>query len=196
MADLLVLLADARGRRRAGVAAYRDAAGDRFPEVAADCFLADVEAATVAWSLTSASRYLDHALDDERAGPPAPNPDRPAPTRQALILHRLARAARSSELPALAELAQALQDVLRRRWGDIPLNYAPAFRGCRTERPVASLPTGGRPARTAAPRPRMRASLRSGACSVGMDSRASPPAGVSASSPSASSTACIAGTPS
>ncbi len=112
-----------------GVAAYRDAAGDRFPEVAADCFLADVEAATVAWSLTSASRYLDHALDDERAGPPAPNPDRPAPTRQALILHRLARAARSSELPALAELAQALQDVLRRRWGDIPLNYAPAFRG-------------------------------------------------------------------
>jgi hypothetical protein len=45
-----------------------------------------------------------------------------------MITHRLAAAARSTELPALAELAGSLGAALAGRWGDVPLAYAPAFR--------------------------------------------------------------------
>lgn len=107
----------------AAFAAYRAAAADGFPEVAGEAFARDVEAATTGWALTSSSWFLDNALGRD----PQLDPDRPAPTRRAMITHRLGVAARSTELPALAELAANLAAELHRRWGDVPLDHAPAF---------------------------------------------------------------------
>jgi hypothetical protein len=59
------------------------------------------------------------------------NPDKPTPTRRAMITHRLAAASRNTELPALAELAGTLARALAGRWGDVPLAYAPAFRSAQ-----------------------------------------------------------------
>ncbi|MBE7188567.1 phosphotransferase [Jatrophihabitans endophyticus] len=106
-------------------AAYRDAAIGAFPEVAEESFACDVEAATVGWALTSTTWFLDNALGSD----PVLNPDKPTPTRRAMILHRLGVAARTTELPALAELAANLADELQRRWGDVPLELAQAFAG-------------------------------------------------------------------
>ena len=105
------------------VDAYRAAAA-AMPEVGAPAFARDVEAAVVGWVLLSTTWYLDNALG---ADPPL-NRDRPTPTRRAKILHRLGRAAASPELPALAELSARLGAELRGRWGDVPLDLAPAFR--------------------------------------------------------------------
>lgn len=106
-----------------GLDAYRQAAIEAFPEVGDDDFARDVEAATAGWALTSTTYFLDNALGSD----PDTNPDRPTPTRRAMISHRLGVAARTTELPALAELAGGLADELLRRWGPVPLEYAPAF---------------------------------------------------------------------
>jgi hypothetical protein len=46
-----------------------------------------------------------------------------------MILHRLAGAAAGHVVePALAEFAGNLRTAFVRRWGDVPLDYAPAFR--------------------------------------------------------------------
>jgi hypothetical protein len=109
----------------AAVAAYRRIAGASFPEVADAAFERDVEAAGIGWSLTSAMLFLDHALGNEQ---PLSGRYLRAPTRRAMIMHRLERAGRSSELPAAAELAGRLAEVLRAQWGAVRLDYAPAFR--------------------------------------------------------------------
>ena len=44
-----------------------------------------------------------------------------------MILHRLDGARRSTDLPALAELAERLRAHLVARWGEVPLAFAPAF---------------------------------------------------------------------
>jgi hypothetical protein len=106
------------------VAAYRRAAGAAFPAVAADTFAADVDAAALGWALVSTSLFLDNALGSD----PPLNDRRPTPTRRAMILHRLDRASASTAWPAPAELAGRLAAELRRRWGDVPLAYARAFR--------------------------------------------------------------------
>lgn len=103
--------------------AYRTVAAEAFPEVADDRFARDVQAAAVGWAMTSTTWFLDTALGSDRTT----NPDKPTPTRRAMILHRLGVAARSTELPALAELASALSSELHARWGDVPLDLAPAF---------------------------------------------------------------------
>jgi hypothetical protein len=105
------------------LAAYRGIAAKGFPELADAGFDADVEAAVVGWALLSTSWFIDNALGSD----PQLNPDKPTPNRRAMILHRLDRAARSVEVPALAELAGAIAGELRHRWGDVPLAYAPAF---------------------------------------------------------------------
>jgi hypothetical protein len=105
------------------LAAYRRIAATAFPEVEDGAFDADLEAAAVGWALLSTSWFLDNALGSD----PALNPDKPTPTRRAMILHRLARAACSAELPALGELADGLAAELRSRWGEVPLALARAF---------------------------------------------------------------------
>jgi hypothetical protein len=84
----------------------------------------DVEAAAVGWAFVSASWFLPRALPDD---PPPARPDKPAPSHRAMILHRLDRARRSAQAPALAELAARLHDALTARWGNVDLPYAPAF---------------------------------------------------------------------
>lgn len=106
------------------VAAYRRAARPILADVEDDTFDRDLEAAVVGWALLSTSVFIDNALGSD----PPLNPDRPTPTRRAMILHRLDRAARATELPPLAELAGVLAGELRARWGDVPLALAPAFR--------------------------------------------------------------------
>lgn len=103
---------------------YRETAAPVIPDVADEQFERDVSAAAAGWALITTSWFLDNALGSD----PMLNPDKPTPTRRAMITHRLAAAARSTELPALAELAAALGTVLRKRWGDVPLAFAPVYR--------------------------------------------------------------------
>lgn len=107
--------------------AYREAAAPLVPDVAGTQFERDVTAAAVGWALITTTWFLDNALGSD----PLLNPDKPTPTRRAMISHRLAAAARSTELPALAELAGALGTTLAKRWGDVPLAFAPAFRNAQ-----------------------------------------------------------------
>ncbi|HKC28822.1 MAG TPA: hypothetical protein VKB75_12490 [Jatrophihabitans sp.] len=109
------------------MASYLRAARPQLPEVDDPGFAADVEAAVVGWCLITTTWFISNALADD----PPLNPDRPTPTRRAMISHRLQRAARSTELPALAELAAELAAELRRRWGDVALAPAPAFRAAQ-----------------------------------------------------------------
>lgn len=110
------------------VAEYRRVAAAGFPDVAAPGFAADVEAAAIGWALVTAAWSLDHALGSEVELDQQLDPKHPGPSRRALIMHRLRRAAGSEELPALAELAGGMCTALARRWGDVRLELAPAFR--------------------------------------------------------------------
>lgn len=107
--------------------AYRRIASSAFPETGRENFRADVEAAVIGWSMVTVTWFLEHALGTALDSDPELDPARPAPTRRTTILHRLGRAARSTELPAVAELAADLRAVLAHRWGDLPLALAPAF---------------------------------------------------------------------
>jgi hypothetical protein len=102
---------------------YRETARPFIASVAEPQFERDVSAAAIGWALITTTWFLDNALGSD----PVLNPDRPTPTRRAMITHRLAAAARSTELPALAELAAGLGAVLAKRWGDVSLAFAPAF---------------------------------------------------------------------
>jgi hypothetical protein len=110
------------------VAAYRRLAGATVAAIADDAFERDVDAAAVGWALLSTTWFIGNAFTERRTGT---DPDKPTPTRRAMILHRLDGAARSVELPALAELAAGLGAELHRRWGDVPLALAPAFAGAQ-----------------------------------------------------------------
>jgi hypothetical protein len=104
--------------------AYRETAATLLPDVAGEQFERDVSAAAVGWALITTTWFIDNALGSD----PVLNPHKPTPTRRAMISHRLGAAARSDELPALAELSGALGAALAKRWGDVPLAFAPAFR--------------------------------------------------------------------
>lgn len=105
------------------VTAYRAAASQGMPGVADAQFERDVEAAVVGWALITNTWFIGNALGEDEL-----DPGRPMPTRRARILYRFGRVAESAELPALAELSGSLMAELRRRWGDLPLDLAPAFR--------------------------------------------------------------------
>jgi hypothetical protein len=111
----------------AAVAAYRAGAAVRFPEVADEQFARDVEAAAVAWAFMSTMWFLPSI----RAGDPPADPARPAPSRRAVVQHRLARTAQRADFAQLApagELAERLRAELAVQYGDPPLDTAPAFR--------------------------------------------------------------------
>jgi predicted Ser/Thr protein kinase len=111
----------------AAVAAYRAAAAPRFPEVRDEQFARDVEAAAVAWTFMSTMWFLPSI----RAGDPPVDPSRPAPSRRAVVQHRLARTAQRAEFAQLAplgELAERLRAELAVQYGAPPLEAAPAFR--------------------------------------------------------------------
>lgn len=107
------------------VARYRSAVAERLPYVATEAFGADVAAVTTAWALVSPFWLLRTALEDD---PPLHSEIPGTPTRRAVLLHRLADARDLSAIPILAELADRLRTELVRRWGEVPLAYAPAFR--------------------------------------------------------------------
>ena len=110
----------------AAVAAYRRVAGPAFPAVADPAFDRDVEAAGIGWSLMSAMLFLDHALGTER---PLSGRYLRAPTRRAMITHRLQGAAALHRIAGRGRARRAgSPHVLRSHWGDVQLDYAPAFR--------------------------------------------------------------------
>lgn len=84
-------------------------------------FDAELDRAVVAWTFVSLNWFLPGILAGE--GPP---PDaRPRPTRNAAVQHRLARLPGSGPL---ADLGAEVLTALRHRYGDHPLQVAPAFR--------------------------------------------------------------------
>jgi hypothetical protein len=103
---------------------YRGVVEDALPYVRSPQFRHDLTAATTGWTMISTASFLSRALADD---PPPTDPGKPTPARRALILHRLSAARRTTELPALAELAARLRENLLTRWGEVPLGYAPAF---------------------------------------------------------------------
>ncbi|WP_374454214.1 hypothetical protein [Nocardioides sp.] len=99
---------------------YRAAAG---PVAVRPGFDADLDLATLGWQAMTPGWFLAGALEsDDR--------DRSArgPTRRAFVLHRLAAVAATDTLPALAAMAADLHAELVRRWGEVDLELAPAFR--------------------------------------------------------------------
>jgi hypothetical protein len=73
----------------------------------------------------SVSWFLGAALGKDR---PLHQLAADLPTRRAVILHRLDDARNATALPVLAEFAARLRAELVLRWGEVPLEPAPAFR--------------------------------------------------------------------
>ena len=86
---------------------YRAAMADSLPYVTTDDFVRDVEAATDLWSVVYSSWFLPRALEADPV-----RPDLEAPTRRALLLHRLDRTWRESPTPVIASFAASLRGVL------------------------------------------------------------------------------------
>ncbi len=105
----------------AAVSRYCQTAGDA---VADPSFVADLDLATLGWQAMTPAWFISGALaSDDRAASPR------RPSRRAFVLHRLAAVAGTDTQPALAAMAADLQSSLRHRWGEVPLDLAPAFRG-------------------------------------------------------------------
>jgi hypothetical protein len=102
------------------VTAYVDAAGRG---AAYDGFEEHLRLATIGWQAMTPAWFLDGAL----AGDDAARASR-GPTRRAFVLHRLGAVAAARDLPALADMATHLRGELVRRWGEVDLALAPAFR--------------------------------------------------------------------
>jgi hypothetical protein len=100
--------------------AYREAAAEGIPYVATEAFAADVVAARVCWALVSVSWSLTTALRKEQTPHPASPGTRPR------MQHRLALVAESGT--DAAEFAGEVLEHTRRRWGDLALALAPAYR--------------------------------------------------------------------
>lgn len=105
---------------------YRSATAGCLPYAGTPAFTADLALAGTGWALISTSWYIGHALGDD---PPQHDEAGQTPPRRARILHYLATARDAETVPELAELAARLRMELVRRWGEVPLDYAPAFRG-------------------------------------------------------------------
>jgi hypothetical protein len=97
-----------------------------MPYVRGVAFQRDLRRAVVGWALVSTSWFSANALGAD----PDPLDERiVAPTRRAMILHRLGEAARERALePGLARWAGRLRRAFVDRWGEVPLDHAPAFR--------------------------------------------------------------------
>ena len=108
----------------AALTTWRTAVAPAFPAVATSDFDDGLALASVAWALLTTGWFLEHALAEE------PRPDGFSPSSRARILHRLGRAVgyRGAVPPRLTDLAEATLTAAGRRWGDLPLDLAPAFR--------------------------------------------------------------------
>jgi hypothetical protein len=93
------------------------------PAADAPGFDADLALATLGWQAMTPAWFLAGALesDDRDRGSRGP-------TRRAFVLHRLAAVASTDILPAVGEMAADLHAELVRRWGEVALEVAPAFR--------------------------------------------------------------------
>jgi hypothetical protein len=108
------------------LARYRAALASELPYAGTPGFDRDVTLATVGWAFITTSWFLHNAQGED---PPLHDVIPPPPTRRAVILHRLGTAAREETIiPVLAEFAARLRAELVRRWGEVPLALAPAFR--------------------------------------------------------------------
>lgn len=103
---------------------YRSAIAERLSYAATPAFAADVALAATGWALIATSWYVGNALGDD----PPQHDEAETPTRRARILRYLAAVQGAETLPELAELARRLRTELVRRWGEVSLPYAPAFR--------------------------------------------------------------------
>ena len=108
------------GAGEAAVAAYRREAGD---VAAGPDFLAALDVATLGWRAMTPAWFLGGALasDDKETA-------HRRPSRRSFVLHRLAAVAVDDTRPSLAAMAADLVSELRGRWGEVPLEMAPAFR--------------------------------------------------------------------
>jgi hypothetical protein len=116
------------------LARYRAAIAGQLPYAGTPAFELDVALATTGWAFVSVSWFLGAALGED---PPLHDAVEGLPTRRAVILHRLGNARSAPALPALAEFAARLRAELARRWGEIPLQLAPAFRPSGSRSPPA-----------------------------------------------------------
>jgi hypothetical protein len=121
----------------AALARWRAALAPSFPVVASASFDRDLDVAVAAWAFLSTAWFLAGAIEEE-AEPPGGQQRGPAPTRRAVIRHRLRLAARRrAAVPGLADLAREVLAATAERWGDPPLDYAPAYRDVTTRYPSA-----------------------------------------------------------
>ncbi len=107
---------------------YRAEVREAMPYVDSEEFNGDVAAAGVAWTFLSTSWLMPTALT---ADTPPPDARIVAPSRQAMIVPRLAGATEQAELaglPRLAAVAQQWAKSLHDRWPTASLALAPAFR--------------------------------------------------------------------
>ena len=119
---------------RQALARYRATIAGRLPYVDTPAFDHDVALATTGWGFVSVSWFLGAALGKDR---PLHQLAADLPTRRAVILHRLGDARNATALPVLAEFAARLRAELVLRWGEVPLEPAPAFRpAAGTSRPA------------------------------------------------------------
>jgi hypothetical protein len=100
--------------------AYRERAAQGIAYVATDAFEADVAAALVCWALVTVSWSLRTALREEQVPHPASPGTRPR------MQHRLGLVA--SSRTAAADFADRVLEHTRRKWGDLALDLAPAYR--------------------------------------------------------------------
>ena len=110
---------------RQALARYRATIAGRLPYVDTPAFDHDVALATTGWAFVSVSWFLGAALSKDR---PLQHLAADLPTRRAVILYRLGDARNATALPVLAEFAARLRTELVLRWGEVPLEPAPAFR--------------------------------------------------------------------
>jgi len=109
---------------RRSVAVYTESLRDVLPYVDTAAFAADVDLATLGWTLWGVALHLDRALRepaDDRGSPRRPG-------RRSVILHRLRSVPGLESEPELTEVLTALRSALLDRWPDSPLALAPAFR--------------------------------------------------------------------
>lgn len=90
----------------------------------------DLRLATIVWAFTQLAWVVQPAARDESAGRKRWQAQEVGPPARALVQRRLMQLAEllDSRLPSLEGLTRDLRRVTAQRWGDNPLQLAPAFR--------------------------------------------------------------------
>jgi hypothetical protein len=110
----------------AALARWRRAMAPILPAVSTVAFQRDLDVAVAAWAFLSSAWFLAGAVDEAHE---APGDEDRGPTRRAVIRHRMRLAAkRRAVVPTLADLAEEVLAATAKRWGDVRLQTAPAYR--------------------------------------------------------------------